>query len=267
MSGVPRGEGEWLALIVASMLATWRTLARTNGSELFERPGVLGLASPSVPERSVFNSVGYTDPGAFLDSYADLADHYARRRCAWTVWVPEADLEVARMLAGAGHVLDAAPRAMGAELGQVEEPDLGDLDWTGEASVREACLINDHAYGYPEGTWARFNDEAASELRNYVARLDGRPVATVATIAHGSDCEIWSVATETEARGRGLSTALMRQALWDARKDGLETSTLQGTMLGRPVYERVGFADFGALQMWELRPAELAGEARRMPPA
>jgi hypothetical protein len=45
----------------------------------------------------------------------------------------------------------------------------------------------------------------------------------------------------------------MRRALWDAAGRGCETSTLQATKLGRPVYERVGYEDFGALQMWEYR--------------
>jgi predicted acetyltransferase len=45
----------------------------------------------------------------------------------------------------------------------------------------------------------------------------------------------------------------MRQALSEAAERGCETSTLQATKLGRPVYERVGYEDFGALQMWEYR--------------
>ena len=104
---------------------------------------------------------------------------------------------------------------------------------------------------------------AEADMRLYIANAEGRPAATVATLRHGDDCEIWSVATEPEARGRGLGTALMRRALWDAAQAGCATSTLQATKLGRPVYERVGFEDFGALQMWEFRPAELAGSARR----
>ena len=267
MSRAPQSEREWLQLIVASMLATWRALSRTNGAERFERPGVFAISTPGARERSVFNSSGYTKPEAFLDAYEELSDWYAGRRCAWTVWAPEGDVELTGALAAAGHSLDAAPRAMGMELAAVEEPDLGDLDWTAEGATRDACLINDHAYGYPEGTWAKFNNEAAEELRSYLARLDGRPVATVATLAHGDDCEIWSVATEPQARGRGISTALMRQALWDARGEGLKTATLQGTKAGRRIYERVGFSDFGALQMWELRPSELAAAARPMPAA
>jgi GNAT superfamily N-acetyltransferase len=90
-------------------------------------------------------------------------------------------------------------------------------------------------------------------LRIYTASLEGRPAATVAARDAGGDCSIWSVATAPEARGRGLSTALMRRALWDAAGRSCGTSTLQATKLGRPVYERVGYEDFGALQMWEYR--------------
>ena len=59
----------------------------------------------------------------------------------------------------------------------------------------------------------------------------------------------------------------MRQGLWDAREGGCETSTLQATADGRPVYERLGYEDLGALQMWELRPPELAGDVNRKPAA
>lgn len=263
----PRDSSGWLALVVRSMIGTWRTLALTNGAETFEREGVFGVATPAVPERSVFNSVGYTDPGAFLGAYRQLRDEYDERGCAWTVWVPEEDLGVARALMEAGHILDAAPRAMAMPLAAVAEPDLTGIEWTGAGDIPTACLINDHSYGYPEGTWARFNDSAAAGLRTYLASLAGRPVATVGAIHHDGDCEIWSVATEPEARGRGLSTALMRQALWDAREEGCETASLQATKLGRHVYERVGFEDFGALQMWERRPARLASQASRTPPA
>lgn len=75
----------------------------------------------------------------------------------------------------------------------------------------------------------------------------------LATTDFEGDCGIWWVATVPEARGRGLSRDLLRVVLAEARERGLETSTLQATKLGRPVYERVGYRDLGALQMWELR--------------
>ena len=138
------------------------------------------------------------------------------------------------------------------------------IDWY-EGDIRASNLINDRAYGWPEGTWGNFNDESSTELRAYVARVDGEPAATIATIDLGDDCEIWSVATLPEARGRGLCTALMRQGLWDARQGGCSTSTLEATAAGRPVYERLGYADLGALEMWEFRPPARAGEVDRRP--
>ena len=253
-----------LDLVVASMLDTWRTLVRTNGAETFERPGIYAFATPEVPQRSLFNSAGYTDPDALLASRAELAEFYAGFGAAWTVWVPEGDAAVREGLEAAGHQLDAAPRAMLMDLADAEQPDMSGIDWD-EGDIPAACLINDRAYSWPEGTWARFNNENASELRTYVARVEGEPVATIATIDHGADCEIWSVATLPPARGRGLATALMRQGLWDAREGGCVTSTLQATAAGRPIYERLGFKDVGALQMWECRPPELEADADRRP--
>jgi hypothetical protein len=48
----------------------------------------------------------------------------------------------------------------------------------------------------------------------------------------------------------------MCQALHDARDRGRKTTTLQATKAGAPIYERLGYHDFGALQMWERRKAE-----------
>ncbi len=56
-----------------------------------------------------------------------------------------------------------------------------------------------------------------------------------------------------EARGRGLASRLMQRALWDARQNGCDISTLQATKLGEPVYARMGYQSHGALQMWEKR--------------
>ena len=63
---------------------------------------------------------------------------------------------------------------------------------------------------------------------------------------------VW-VATLPEARNRGIATGLMAHALRNARDDGFRTTTLQSTKLGRPVYEKLGYRDFGAAHMYERR--------------
>ena len=201
----------------------------------------------------MFNSVVYSDPAALAEARHELASAYAEHGCAWTVWVPEHDKETARMLRDAGHRLDAEPRAMGFELGGVPEPDLTAIDWTDDADLDEACALNDDAYGYQPGTWRRGIGDDPHGLITYLARVDGAAASTVGARYAEGDCSIWNVATSERARGKGLATALMRRALWDARQAGCHTTTLQATKLGAPVYEGLGYRDFGALQMWECR--------------
>jgi ribosomal protein S18 acetylase RimI-like enzyme len=252
---------DWLQLNLRGMQAAFRGFAQAAGSRLIERDGVIATVSAAVPERSIFNSVVYLDPGAFAAARDEIAAVYAEAGNAWTVWVPEADSETARRLEAAGHTLDAQPRAMGIELGGIEEPDLAAIEWSDEGDAEAMSSLNDEAYGYPDGTWIRGMGRPGPEVRVYTASLEGKPVATVSARDAGTDCSIWCVATAERARGRGLSTALMRQALFDAQQRGRQTSTLQATKLGAPLYRRCGYQDFGALGMWELRPPQLAAEA------
>src|SRR6185312_4227176 len=141
-------------------------------------------------------------------------------------------------------------------------PGFPGVEWSRVDDLREAALLNDHAYGYPEGTWMRGTGASPEGQITYVARLDDRPASTVAARYEDGDCSIWSVATAGWARGRGLANALMCIALKEAAEAGCATTTLQATKLGAPVYGRIGYRDFGALEMWELRPSDLAHESR-----
>jgi GNAT superfamily N-acetyltransferase len=247
---------EWHTRMLASMEAAWRRMAAgSEAARLIERDGVLAAIAPAVPERSVFNSVLYRTPRDLAAARDDLAREYdAAGVRAWTVWVPGSDRASGELLSAAGHRLDAAPRAMVLELSDLPQLDPGDLEWSAEGSLAEAERINDEAYGYERGTFERgIGDPPPDTWRVYEARLEGRPASVLATTDHEGDCGIWWVATLPDARGRGLSTRLLRVALDGARERGLRTSTLQATKLGRPVYERIGYRDVGELQMWELR--------------
>lgn len=259
--------GRWLELNLRGMQAAFSSFARGSGAQLLELDGIVAAVNPAVAERSVFNSVVYLDPEALAGAHEGLAAAYADAGCAWTIWVPERDEATTRLLEAAGHILDAQPRAMGIDLERIEEPDLSDLDWTPEGDLEEMAALNDAAYGYEPGTWLKGTGREMEGLRIYLVRVDGKPAATVAARDVEGDCTIWNVATAEWARGRGLSTALMRQAIFDAAQRGCPTSTLQATKLGAPVYRRCGYEDFGALEMWEFRPPELAADAHPAAPA
>jgi ribosomal protein S18 acetylase RimI-like enzyme len=244
-------------LMLASMKDAWSGLGEVSpGGRTIQRDGLIASLVPEVPERSVMNSVIYDDPDSLAASLEELADAYDEAGVvAWTVWVPEHDRETAELLAGSGHALDATPAAMVADPAQVKRPDPGELDLLPAATFAEVATLNDRAYGYSDEPFRRALGDAPTDgVHLYVASVDGEPAAcVVAQDHHGTDCGIYWVATLPEARGRGLATALMREAVADGNDRGCLTSTLQATKAGQPVYEHVGYRSIGTLQMWERR--------------
>jgi GNAT superfamily N-acetyltransferase len=259
--------GSWLELNLRGMQAAFSSFARSAGAQLLERDGLIAAVNRAAGGRSVFNSVVYLDPDALAAAREELAAAYAAAGCSWTVWVPEQDRGTAAMLEAAGHKLDAQPRAMGIDLDRIEEPELADLDWTDQGDPEEMAVLNDAAYGYAPGSWIKGMGREPEGLHIYMARIDGKAAATVCSRDAGGDCTIWNVATAESARGRGLSTVLMRKAIFDAAQRGCPTSTLQATKLGAPIYRRCGYEDYGALGMWEFRPREHAADAHPGQPA
>jgi GNAT superfamily N-acetyltransferase len=223
-------------------------------SRLIRRDGLLAAVAPASPERSVFNSVFYEDGGvlaAELDALAASYDEAGVR--AWTVWVPDEDRDTAALLDSRGHLLDAAPRAMAMELGDVGAElatPAGVENVAGEAAT--AAELNDRAYGYgPDGFRGALAESTAIRWR--FASDGERALCCVGAIDVGEDCCVTGVATPPEHRGRGLASWLLRLVLGEARERGRVTATLQATKLGAPIYERLGFADHGFIEMWELR--------------
>jgi GNAT superfamily N-acetyltransferase len=224
------------------------------GSRLIRREGLIASLTPAAPQRSLFNSVLYQDPAALADEVDALREEYdANRIRAWTVWVPDEDRETARLLEGRGHVLDAAPRAMALELSELAAgPAAPDGIESGPCEPAVAAELNDRAYGYgSDGFRAALAGETS--IRWHGAYAGEEPVCCVGTIEVGDDCCVTGVATPPEHRGRGIAGWLLRRALDEARNEGMRTASLQATRAGAPLYERLGFADFGFVEMWELR--------------
>jgi ribosomal protein S18 acetylase RimI-like enzyme len=252
---LPADDAAWLELVRSSMPPFWRVLAERTGGGVWEGNAVFAAIVPGSPKRSFFNSVLYTDTAAMIGQIDSLASAYGDAGIeAWTVWVPEADREVAEALEAAGHKLDATPRAMAARLGELTLPGPDpELEIREAADYELVSSLNEVAYGFAPGEFPVMQGEIPA-LRTYLGSIDGETVACAGAFTHGSDCEIVFVAVLPEGRGRGISGRLMARALADAAEQGLETTTLQATKLGYPIYAKLGYADYGELQMWERRP-------------
>jgi GNAT superfamily N-acetyltransferase len=100
-------------------------------------------------------------------------------------------------------------------------------DWAGSAWVDAT-----RAVGVDEAPW-----------RQYVGRLDGRPVATNMLFCGAGVATVFGVGTVPELRGRGLGAAITLAPLLEARERGYRYAVLFATDLGAPVYRRIGFRD------------------------
>ena len=223
-------------------------------SRLIWREGLVASLTPASPQRSLFNSIFLEEPAALAREYEALAETYDGAGVrAWTVWVTDEDRASAEFLGDRGHLLDAAPRAMAMELRRLPEVPAAPAGVEpGPCDAPTAAELNDRAYGYGEdGFRAALAGETT--IRWHGAFAGGEPVSCVGTIEVGDDCCVTGVATPAEHRGRGIASWLMLRALAEARAKGALTASLQATKAGAPIYERLGFADYGFIEMWELR--------------
>ncbi len=223
-------------------------------SRLIRRDGLLAALTPATPQRSLFNSVYYAEPAVLaveLDALGETYDTEGIR--AWTVWVPDSDRETADLLASRGHALDAAPRAMALELADLAPGPpcpAGVERRPGDAAT--AAELNDRAYGYgPDGFRGGLGGDTS--IRWHGAFEDDEQVCCAGTIEIGDDCCVIGVATPPEHQRRGIAGWLVWSILDAARREGMRTGSLQATRAGAPLYERMGFADHGFIEMWELR--------------
>ena len=112
--------------------------------------------------------------------------------------------------------------------------------------------------GYPDPLmqpyrWGDFHDERmlGGPTRFFLGTVAGRPVATAAGHVAAGVVDVEMVATMPDARGRGYGEAVT----WAATlvESGLP-AVLIASDLGRPVYERMGYAAVSRWTFWH-RPA------------
>jgi GNAT superfamily N-acetyltransferase len=244
--------------IQKTALADWirSVAAGSRSGRVFESDGVVATAVPDCPDRSIVNSVSFSDADALGRAHAELVAFYEEAGIeAWTVWTPDHDAAAIETLEGAGHRFDGKPVAMVLELDGWTAPPIGDLDWDRDADPETFGRINDLAYGYtPETGYARAMSQPVDGYSLYRARSDGETACVVGTLEHeGGDLGIYFVATLPEHRGKGLTSRLMAVALSEARERGFETSSLQASAMGEPIYANLGYVGYFRLHLYERR--------------
>jgi predicted N-acetyltransferase YhbS len=103
---------------------------------------------------------------------------------------------------------------------------------------------------------------ASSGTQMFVGCRDGRVVAVAGCVRFGRTGWLGNVAVDDDFRGQGLGTVISQTAVDRLQQAGAETVLLTATEVGKPIYERLGFADEGvSYGIWEQRrPPILACE-------
>jgi GNAT superfamily N-acetyltransferase len=93
---------------------------------------------------------------------------------------------------------------------------------------------------------------ASSSATMFVGCRDGHVVGVAGCVSFGRTGWLGNVAVDDEVRGEGLGTVISQAAVEWLHQAGVETALLTATELGRPIYERLGFADEGiSYGIWE----------------
>jgi GNAT superfamily N-acetyltransferase len=100
-------------------------------------------------------------------------------------------------------------------------------------------LSRQAGWNQTESDWLRFMNMEPEGC--FVAELDGCSVGTTTTCIFEKVAWIAMVLVDTESRGQGVGTKLLKHSL--DYLDGLKIKTvrLDATHLGRPIYEKLGF--------------------------
>ena len=229
----------------------------TPASEIRDLPGVL-ITSAAV-ETPVFNAAFLTEPvpgnPVELDHRITAAKlYYDAHALAWSYWVCE-DLLDARLRRRAASAfrrrgLRAATKCPGmiADRIQPARRDFPALEClrVGNAETRlDFCNITSVCFRIPfETSLAIYNCARTweTDFIAYAGYLDGKAVATAATVTAAGAIGVYSVATLPRYQGCGIAEKLTRHALEKARNaSGIECSVLQSTGSGHSLYTRMGY--------------------------
>ena len=113
--------------------------------------------------------------------------------------------------------------------------------------------------GPPEAAWvremyARIGVGDDVPWRHYVGLAGGDPVACASAFLAAGVAGLYFVCTVPDARRRGIGAAISREALAGTLELGFDVGVLGSSPMGQPMYERLGFREVCAVNVYEWSP-------------
>ncbi|HEX5013491.1 MAG TPA: GNAT family N-acetyltransferase [Candidatus Limnocylindrales bacterium] len=210
--------------------------------------------STGLPLQAFNGAIGATFSEANADARIEtVLDYFRELKLDMSWWVgPSSPAWLGDRLVAHGLKPDGVAPGMAMSLegwSAPPAPDGLDIEQTLDAaSFHDAIEVMFEGFEMPSDAQPlfeeRFRDYSVGSRavqRTYVARVDGRPVATSLGYTLDGIVTIYNVATVPEARRRGFGAAVTAAAMADAQTAGATWAILETSDIGRSVYERLGF--------------------------
>ncbi|MFD0278910.1 GNAT family N-acetyltransferase [Kitasatospora sp. NPDC127111] len=246
--------------------AFWLAQARAHGWQQLVTPRFTAVRCARTPDDAhrivITRPYGATEP--LEDELAALLRDWSTVRL--TLEDPYGRLDMTRYGYGHGRAMAVMVR----EPGPVEPPLLGALPGSGargggrltvdETFDADEFAEVEHAIveGFPieaHQPWKRgvmLPGELLWEqgFRAWLGRIDGAPAGACLTYDDGQATGVYWVATLPDHRSRGVARAVLETAL--AAADPERPATLVATLLGEPLYLKLGFTEHGRTHWWSV---------------
>jgi ribosomal protein S18 acetylase RimI-like enzyme len=114
--------------------------------------------------------------------------------------------------------------------------------------------IGSAAFGYQINPSAIRNVLKCENAQVLLARLQGKPVATGLLFETAPVIGIHQVGVDPNYQGQGIALALMQILIERCRVRGGEAITLQASVVGKPLYDRLGFTSLFTIRNYQRVP-------------
>lgn len=257
---VPDDEATLLHHMDLNMWAMYADFARAGrGGEVWEPPGLTLVRHP----RGNFfvNMVMARDAVDLPAVLLAAREFYGRHAAAYSIWTRDhADRALAEGLAAKGfHEAFSMPgmALLGDPGTQRKPPELKIRAAVNDEGRRDFLDVTAESYAIygqrretAEDVFASLDGVCAPHVQGLVGYVDGRPVAAaMAYVSHGVAGIGW-VGVVTDARGKGYAAAVTWAAVREGFRRGGAFANLQASPMGRPVYEKMGFATPTQYRVW-----------------
>ncbi|MEY9872894.1 GNAT superfamily N-acetyltransferase [Streptacidiphilus sp. MAP12-33] len=244
-------------LAVGNAASHWTAMAGARGWERLDGLGFTAFRADAV-HRVLLEARPVPDPGAVRAELAALFRAWESPRVCVedpTQALDLADLGFEPALSMPVMVRPAGPVTARAGVRPLADPELvraGEACSEADLAEAERVVVE----GFPIGQrlpWRRGGQfprsyEGLPGRRSWLARVDGHAAAACVTYDDGVTVGFYWVATLPEFRSRGAARAVMLAAL-DAHPD--RAATLTATLLGEPLYRRLGFTERALARWWQ----------------